>query len=115
MSLMGTRVKRVEDARLLTAGGTYIDDVEADDAAHVVFVRATVAHASFCVTDRAAALAAPGVLGVHLFEDLALEPAGDPDISTMFALPIVRPWLARDVVRCPWPHRGCETDLSGRG
>ena len=86
MSLMGTRVKRVEDARLLTAGGTYIDDVEADDAAHVVFVRATVAHASFCVTDRAAALAAPGVLGVHLFEDLALEPAGDPDISTMFAL-----------------------------
>ncbi|CAB4766569.1 MAG: molybdopterin-dependent oxidoreductase [Actinobacteria bacterium] len=99
MSLMGTRVKRVEDARLLTAGGTYIDDVEADDAAHVVFVRATVAHASFCVTDRAAALAAPGVLGVHLFEDLALEPAGDPDISAMFALPIVRPWLARDVVR----------------
>ncbi|MSV89971.1 MAG: molybdopterin-dependent oxidoreductase, partial [Actinobacteria bacterium] len=96
---MGTRVKRVEDARLLTAGGTYIDDVEADDAAHVVFVRATVAHASFCVTDRAAALAAPGVLGVHLFEDLALEPAGDPDISAMFALPIVRPWLARDVVR----------------
>ena len=39
------------------------------------------------------------MLGVHLFEDLALEPAGDPDISTMFALPIVRPWLARDVVR----------------
>ncbi len=99
MSLMGTRVKRVEDPRLLTAGGTYIDDVQADDAAHVVFVRATVAHATFRVTDRAAALAAPGVLGVHTFDDLALEPAGDPDISAMFALPIVRPWLAVGVVR----------------
>lgn len=99
MSMMGTRVKRVEDPRLLTAGGTYLDDIAAPDAAHVVFVRASVAHARFHVGDHAAALAAPGVLGVHSFDDLGLEPVGDPDISAMFALPIVRPWLARDIVR----------------
>ena len=27
MSILGTRVVRIEDPRLLTAGGTYVDDV----------------------------------------------------------------------------------------
>lgn len=98
MSLMGTRVRRVEDRQLLTVGGIYIDDIDVA-AAHVVFVRATIAHARFTVSDLAAALAAPGVLGVYTLDDLALPPAPDPDIAAMFALPIVRPWLAQDIVR----------------
>ena len=99
MSLMGTRVARVEDPRLLTVGGTYLDDLAAPGAAHVVFVRSTVGHARFAVGDRGAALASPDVLGVYTVDDLGLDAVGDPDIAAMFALPIVRPWLARDIVR----------------
>ena len=42
MSILGTRVVRTEDPRLLTAGGTYVDDVRVPElagAARVTFVR----------------------------------------------------------------------------
>ena len=40
MSILGTRVVRIEDPRLLTAGGTYVDDVRVPEllgAARVTF------------------------------------------------------------------------------
>jgi carbon-monoxide dehydrogenase large subunit len=37
MSILGTRVLRTEDPRLLTRGGTYLDDLELPDAAHIVY------------------------------------------------------------------------------
>ena len=36
---VGTRVHRVEDARLLTGGGTYVDDVTLPGLLHACFVR----------------------------------------------------------------------------
>src|SRR5215469_898625 len=45
MSILGTRVVRTEDPRLLTAGGTYVDDLRLPGAAQVTFVRTPVAHA----------------------------------------------------------------------
>jgi hypothetical protein len=36
LSILGNRVLRTEDPRLLTVGGTYVDDLALDDAAHVV-------------------------------------------------------------------------------
>ncbi len=42
MSILGTRVIRTEDPRLLTAGGVYVDDLrtpELERAASVTFVR----------------------------------------------------------------------------
>ncbi len=42
MSILGTRVVRIEDPRLLTAGGTYVDDLRVPElagAARVTFVR----------------------------------------------------------------------------
>ena len=44
MSILGTRVIRTEDPRLLTAGGVYVDDLrepELDGAARATFVRST--------------------------------------------------------------------------
>src|SRR5687768_13677749 len=99
MSLMGTRVRRVEDQRLLTNGGRYLADLEGAGAAHAVFVRSTMAHAAIRSIDTSEARRAPGVLGVFTLDDLGLPPVADPDISAMFTVAITRPWLADGVVR----------------
>jgi carbon-monoxide dehydrogenase large subunit len=42
MSILGTRVMRTEDPRLLTLGGTYVDDLrlpELAGASQITFVR----------------------------------------------------------------------------
>ena len=47
MSIMGTRVLRTEDPRLLTHGGVYTDDLrvpELTGAAYVTIVRSPLAH-----------------------------------------------------------------------
>ncbi len=61
MSILGTRVVRTEDPRLLTAGGTYVDDLrvpELAQAARVTFVRSPVAHAAITGIDVSAAATA---------------------------------------------------------
>jgi carbon-monoxide dehydrogenase large subunit len=67
MSILGTRVARTGDPRLLTAGGTYVDDLRLPELAGAVratFVRSPVAHALITGIDVAAAAAAPGVVAV---------------------------------------------------
>ena len=67
MSILGTRVVRTEDPRLLTAGGVYTDDLripELDGAARITFVRSPVAHAGSPASTPDAALAVPGVVAV---------------------------------------------------
>src|SRR3989440_2346024 len=73
MSILGTRVVRIEDPRLLTAGGTYVEDVRVPEllgAARVTFVRSPHAHALITGVDASAALAAPGVVGVLTYQDI---------------------------------------------
>ncbi len=73
MSILGTRVVRTEDPRLLTHGGTYVDDLREPElaaAARVTFVRSPVAHAEIKGIDTEAALAAPGVVAVLTVKDL---------------------------------------------
>src|SRR6202012_248677 len=66
MSILGTRVIRTEDPRLLTSGGVYVDDLREPDLAGSVratFVRSVVAHALITGIDTSAALAGPGAGG----------------------------------------------------
>ncbi len=73
MSILGTRVVRTEDPRLLTVGGTYVDDVRTPElagAAQVTFIRSPFAHALIKGVDATAALAAPGVIAVLTFADI---------------------------------------------
>ena len=44
-SILGNRVQRVEDVRMLTSGGVYVDDLSLDNAAWLTYVRSTEAHA----------------------------------------------------------------------
>ncbi|HEY7486696.1 MAG TPA: xanthine dehydrogenase family protein molybdopterin-binding subunit [Streptosporangiaceae bacterium] len=93
---MGTRVVRVEDPRLLTAGGTYTDDLRVPElagAAHVTFVRSPFAHARITGIDISAAQAEPGVVAVMTGQDLDELPAPPADN------PVSEPLLAKDTVR----------------
>ncbi len=95
MSILGNRVLRVEDPRLLTAGGTYLDDVQVDGALHAVYVRSPMAHAVVRGIDTGAARAMPGVAAVITAADLDLEdmpPEGNGPAG------MARPLLARDEV-----------------
>jgi aerobic carbon-monoxide dehydrogenase large subunit len=110
MSILGTRVVRTEDPRLLTAGGTYVDDLrvpELAQAARVTFVRSPVAHAAIAGIDVAAARDAPGVVAVLTVADMDDLPPPPPDSGLTGTegapLPLGGPWseplLAADRVR----------------
>jgi aerobic carbon-monoxide dehydrogenase large subunit len=93
--VLGRRVLRLEDRRLLTVGGTYVDDLRVPEltrAAHVTFVRSPCAHALINGIDASAALAEPGVVAVLTAEDAAGLPAPPDD-------PMTEPLLAADRVR----------------
>jgi aerobic carbon-monoxide dehydrogenase large subunit len=66
----GTRVQRVEDTRLLTGRGTFVDDVSRPGMLHACFVRSPFARARIDSIDSAAALALPGVRAVFVAADL---------------------------------------------
>lgn len=71
----GARVPRVEDNRLLTGHGTFVDDVSRPGMLHACFVRSPFAKARINRIDTAAALALPGVRAVFVADDL------NPDVK----------------------------------
>ncbi len=111
MSILGTRVIRTEDPRLLTAGGSYVDDLrvpELADAARITFVRSPVAHALIKGIDVTAAREAPGVVAVLTVQDMDdLTPPPPPEegaeVSEGAPMPLGGVWseplLAADRVR----------------
>jgi carbon-monoxide dehydrogenase large subunit len=64
-------IRRVEDLRLLTGRGRFVDDIVPEGALFAYFFRATVAHAEILVLDVRAARRAPGVHLVLTADDLA--------------------------------------------
>ncbi|MDZ4264936.1 MAG: xanthine dehydrogenase family protein molybdopterin-binding subunit [Mycobacterium sp.] len=66
----GSRVPRIEDSRLLTGHGTFVDDVQRPGMLHACFVRSPFAHATINGIDASEALALPGVHAVFTAEDL---------------------------------------------
>jgi carbon-monoxide dehydrogenase large subunit len=95
MSIVGTRVVRTEDPRLLTAGGTYVDDLRVPEltrALRLTFVRSPLAHALITGIDVSAALGEPGVVAVLTAKDL-------DDLPSPPDAPMGEPLLAVDRVR----------------
>jgi carbon-monoxide dehydrogenase large subunit len=111
VSILGTRVVRTEDPALLTAGGTYADDLRVPEltwAARATFVRSPVAHASIGDIDVSAALAAPGIIAVLTARDMDDLPPPPPDDGGVAAKARRCRWAARGRSRC-WPSTGCGT------
>jgi aerobic carbon-monoxide dehydrogenase large subunit len=66
----GRSVQRVEDARLLTGAGTFVDDITRPGMLHACFVRSPHARARIVSVDASAALALAGVHAVFTAADL---------------------------------------------
>ena len=66
---IGAAVPRLEDRRLLTGHGRYVDDVVMPGALHAAFVRSPLARAVITAIDTSAAVAHPGVVAVMTMDD----------------------------------------------
>jgi carbon-monoxide dehydrogenase large subunit len=95
--LVGQRVKRREDPRLIQGLGTYVDDVKIVGMQHLAFKRSDVAHGRIVSIDVSAAKAMDGVEAVFTGQQLA-EFLGPMPIGTPFPSPEHRA-VATDVVR----------------
>ena len=97
-SILGNRVLRKEDPKFLTTGGKYVDDLLDEPllagAAHVTYVRSSVAHGHIRSIDASAALELPGVVAVLTAADLGLQP-----VPSQFNPMVARGLLAIDKVR----------------
>ena len=67
--IIGARVQRREDPRLLTGAGRYTADIKLPNMAHVAFRRSDHVHAKIVSIDATAALDVPGVIGVYTAAD----------------------------------------------
>jgi carbon-monoxide dehydrogenase large subunit len=65
----GASVRRVEDPKLISGQGRYLDDLPLFGALHAAFVRSPHAHARIVKIDTAAAAAMPGVAAVFTAAD----------------------------------------------
>ncbi|MFI6365104.1 xanthine dehydrogenase family protein molybdopterin-binding subunit [Nocardia sp. NPDC050630] len=68
----GTRVLRIEDPRLLTGAGSFVDDVSRPGMLHACFVRSPLPRARIVGIDTTQAVALDGVYAVFLAADLNL-------------------------------------------
>jgi carbon-monoxide dehydrogenase large subunit len=97
--IVGARIKRTEDPRLLTGLGAYTDDRQAARVLHVAFRRSDQTHARIRAIDCSAARAAPGVVAGFTAEDLGdVRPlVAASRMANYYATPILP--LARGKVR----------------
>jgi carbon-monoxide dehydrogenase large subunit len=73
MRMVGARVKRVEDPRLITGQSTYVDDLRLVDLLYGAVVRSPIAHGRIRSIDVSRATAAPGVVAVYTARDLRFD------------------------------------------
>src|SRR6476620_10962308 len=69
MRMMGARVRRKEDPRLITGSSTYVDDFRPQDLGHVGILRSIYGHAKINHIDTSAAKGLPGVIAVYTGDD----------------------------------------------
>src|SRR5687767_13423721 len=95
--LVGERVRRREDPRLIQGRGTYVDDIKVAGMQHLAFKRCDIAHGRIRSIDTAAAAAMDGVEAVFTGAQIA-DMLGPMPIGTPFPSPPHRA-VAADVVR----------------
>ena len=102
----GQPVKRLEDQRLLTGKGQFIDDKPEDGALWLYVLRSPHAHAKIASIDASAAAVMPGVEAIFTGADLVADDIGTIPTLTIFKRPDGSPMtvpprrlLAHEVVR----------------
>jgi aerobic carbon-monoxide dehydrogenase large subunit len=102
----GQPIKRLEDQRLLTGKGQFIDDKPEDGALWLYVLRSPHAHAKFTSIDSKAAATMPGVEAVYTGADLVTDDIGTLPTLAVFQRPDGKPMtvpprrlLAHEIVR----------------
>ena len=106
MKYIGKRIRRNEDARLLTGQALFVDDVDIPGMLHAAFLRSDYAHARLLSVDTSAAREREGVVAVYTAEDMGDEwKPGPPLVSPPATVENVlfnsrtQPPLVKDKVR----------------
>src|SRR5215470_6986114 len=100
MGVVGRSVPRLEDAPLVTGRGRFAADIAFPHMLHMRIVRSGHAHGRIVAIDTAAARAAPGVVAVWTFADVADIPPIDFRLTRIEGLAAYRQTiLASDRVR----------------
>ena len=68
---IGRRMRRVEDARLITGRGRYAGDIKLEGLVHVAFARSPLPHARIRAVDLSQAKQMPGVIAVWTADDIS--------------------------------------------
>src|SRR5687767_6481615 len=80
--LVGERIKRREDPRLIQGRATYVDDIKLPGMLHLAFKRSDIAHGKITSIDTSVAEGMPGVelvmTGAQMAEILGPMPIGTP-------------------------------------
>ncbi len=96
--LVGAKIHRREDPRLVTGHGRYTDDLTRTNLTHLAVVRSPHAHAKIRSIDVTAAKQAPGVLGVFTARDFEGVIAGP---ATFAVAPVFAPEKKTNPPRYP--------------
>ena len=83
-TMIGAKIHRREDPRLVSGHGRYVDDMTRPGMVHMAVVRSPMAHAKIKSIDLAAAKKAPGVAAVLTFADFKDQIAGGIPVTASF-------------------------------
>lgn len=104
MTLIGKPIPRLEDRRLVTGRGLFVDDIILPNILHAAVLRSPYAHARITKIDKTRALALKGVVAVYTADDLGqLNGPLPPSVSPLpqYPIPYMRTHyaLAKEKVR----------------
>ena len=89
MGYLGAAVKRLEDRRLVTGSGTFVDDIHLPGTLHAAVLRSPYAHARVRRIEASRALRLQGVRAVFTWQDLGeLANPLPPSVSPLPAYPV---------------------------
>ena len=83
-TMIGAKIHRREDPRLVSGHGRYTDDFVRPDTAYLAVIRSPYAHARILSIDASAAKAAPGVVAVYTAEDFEGVVSGTMPVAPAF-------------------------------
>ena len=83
-TMIGAKIHRREDPRLVSGHGRYVDDMVRPAMVHMAVVRSPIAHGKIKSIDLTEAKKAPGVVGVYTFADFKDHIAGGIPVSASF-------------------------------
>lgn len=96
LKVIGKSIRRVEDTRLLTGSGRYIDDIELPGMCHAAILRSPYAHARIVSIDTSKARELPGVVAIVTGSDAAKHTG---PVVTFASPPVEQRCIALDKVR----------------